>query len=94
MNVEPATTADPSVGPLAFPQLDYFKLTGFSLFSQAPNLELDMPKGVFCLAGANGLGKSTFLTTLNYALTGIVMDPSRELSKSIEEYFRDTRDFR
>ena len=30
-------------------------------------------KGVYCLAGANGLGKTTFLNIINYGLTGLVL---------------------
>ena len=35
--------------------------------------------GVFCLAGANGLGKTTFLNALNFGLTGIVLAPGKEV---------------
>jgi DNA repair exonuclease SbcCD ATPase subunit len=78
---------------LKFPQLERIKLTNFSLYARNPNLNIDLPRGVFCLAGANGLGKSTWLTTLNYALTGFVIDPERKLSRSVEEYFHNVRDF-
>src|SRR5215210_3184218 len=91
--IEDVMMPDPPMHFLRFPQLERVKLSGFSLYSQSPDLDIELPNGVFCLAGANGLGKTTFLTTLNYALTGIVMDPSRELSRSLEEYFRDTREF-
>jgi len=35
--------------------------------------------GVFCLAGANGLGKTTFLNAINYGLTGIVLAPEKDI---------------
>jgi DNA repair exonuclease SbcCD ATPase subunit len=35
--------------------------------------------GVYCLAGANGLGKTTFLNIINYGLTGIVLEPNKEV---------------
>jgi DNA repair exonuclease SbcCD ATPase subunit len=35
--------------------------------------------GVYCLAGANGLGKTTFLNIINYALTGLVLEPNKEV---------------
>ncbi len=35
--------------------------------------------GVYCLAGANGLGKTTFLNSINYGLTGIVLEPNIEV---------------
>jgi len=37
--------------------------------------------GVFCLAGANGLGKTTFLNAINYGLTGIVLAPEKDKPK-------------
>ena len=44
------------------------------------------------MAGANGLGKSSFLAAVNFALTGRVSDPSRTFL-SIPEYYRHTADF-
>lgn len=44
-------------------------------------------RSVFCLAGANGLGKSTFLAILNYALTGVVPLVQRKF-QSAEEYYQ------
>jgi ABC-type lipoprotein export system ATPase subunit len=35
--------------------------------------------GVYCLAGANGLGKTTFLNAINFGLTGIVLEPNKEV---------------
>ncbi len=51
-----------------------------------------LDKGVFCLAGANGLGKSTFLAAVNFALTGRVSDPNRTFL-SISEFYRHTEEF-
>jgi ABC-type multidrug transport system ATPase subunit len=70
-----------------FPKVRKVRLERFSLFSLAPNIELDVRDGVFCLAGANGLGKSTFLAAVNYGITGIVADPDREF-KSVEDYYK------
>ncbi len=44
------------------------------------------------MAGANGIGKSTFLSTVNYGLTGIVPDPSQKFS-SEEEYYQKNLEF-
>jgi DNA repair exonuclease SbcCD ATPase subunit len=54
--------------------------------------------GVYCLAGANGLGKTSFLNAINYCLTGIVLNPDREVlapneiitenKKYTEKYFQ------
>ena len=64
-------------------------LRGFTLFSQIALLQLSLRKRVFCLAGANGLGKSTFMAALNFGLTGRVPEPERPF-RSVEEYFRHT----
>src|SRR4051794_12288667 len=64
-------------------------LQDFSLYQNLERIEVDFGDGVFCLAGANGLGKSTFLTTLNYAITGIAADPDRKFD-SMSEYYRYT----
>ncbi len=47
---------------------------------------------MFCLAGANGLGKSTLVAALNFALTGIVANPGRRFT-SADEYAKFSRDF-
>jgi DNA repair exonuclease SbcCD ATPase subunit len=44
------------------------------------------------LAGANGLGKSTFLAAINCGLTGIVPDSSRKF-ESVPEYYAFSLDF-
>lgn len=72
---------------LRLPIITHVKLSSFSLYALNPSPEIDIPRGVFCLAGANGLGKSTFLSAVNYAMTGIVPDPSRGFA-SVEEYFK------
>lgn len=72
---------------LCFPRISRVTLQRFSLYSSAASVTVDMPiDGVFCLAGANGLGKSTFLAALSYGLTGIVADPARTF-KSVSEYY-------
>jgi len=72
----------------AFPTISRVRLERFSLFTRRPDLEVEIPSGVFCLAGANGLGKSTFLAAINLGITGVVPDPARSF-KSINEYARD-----
>lgn len=69
------------------PQVDTLFLRNFSLYDNAPEIEVVFRDGVFCLAGANGLGKSTFLAALNFGLTGVVADPSRSF-RSPGEYYR------
>ena len=75
---------------LTLPKIKNISLTAYSLFAHKPNNSLDFTSGVFCLAGANGIGKSTFLNTVNYAVTGIVSDPDRRFL-SIPEFVVDNR---
>ena len=71
------------------PKIHTATLRGFTLFSQVPLLQLSFSKPVFCLAGANGLGKSTFMAALNFGLTGRVPEPGRPF-RSVQEYFQHT----
>lgn len=70
---------------LLFPRVRQVRLNNFSLYTLKPTNIIEFSEGVFCLAGANGLGKSTFLAALNYGLTGIVPDPKREFV-SVKKY--------
>ena len=72
----------------AFPRIERVSFHSFSLYSRQPNTSVEMPTGVLCMAGANGIGKSTFLNSLNYALTGAVPHPKRKLL-SASAYFKD-----
>lgn len=67
----------------SFPILKKVKINHFSLYKKTDYLDIDLSKNVFCLAGANGLGKSTFITIINYALTGIVKNPDRSSSTGL-----------
>ena len=71
---------------LRLPHIKKVGLRHFSLFTANPDVEFDCGDGVLCLIGANGIGKSTLLTAINFCLTGIVSDPGREF-KSMEEYY-------
>lgn len=77
---------------LKLPQLEKVKLRRFSLYTANPDAEFSCGNGVLCLVGANGIGKSTLLSAINYCLTGMVSDPQRTF-KSMEEYYNFTRDF-
>lgn len=77
---------------LSFPTVLRVQLHRFSLYKLTPNLSFDIPKGVFCLAGANGLGKTTFLATLNYGLTGMVPNLTSNFLASIDYYQDNYRD--
>jgi DNA repair exonuclease SbcCD ATPase subunit len=62
----------------------------FSLFERTTAPDLSFPNGVFCLAGANGLGKSTVIAALTYAMTGGVPEPGREF-RSAEDFQKAAR---
>ena len=47
------------------------------------------PGSVFCLAGANGLGKSTFLAAVNYGFTGIAASPARKF-ENFRQYYNES----
>lgn len=81
--------------PFVFPVITKVIINHFSLYSKQNFIEIDMDKPVFCLAGANGLGKSTFITILNYALTGIVRNPKRSFSadNSIPAFYSKNKAF-
>jgi len=68
-----------SSGKYNFPKINKVELRNFSLYSKRTCIEEDINAGVFCLAGANGLGKTTFLNAINYGLTGIVLQPEKEV---------------
>jgi len=79
-------------GKYSLPHVRKIVLRHFTLYSRLPEIELSLKDGVFCLAGANGLGKSTFLIAVNYAITGIVPDPTKSF-ESAEQYYRENMDF-
>jgi len=83
------TSTRPSFG---LPRIRRVQLHAFSLYSLDPNVSLTLGNGVTCLAGANGIGKSTYLSAVNFALTGVVPDPSREY-KAAPAYLQKARDY-
>lgn len=76
----------------AFPRIKQVRLHAFSLYSLQPNINVEFAGGVLCLAGANGIGKSTFLATVNYGLTGAVPHPRRRLLSG-QSYFKEASDY-
>jgi len=71
--------------PFKLPVIRAVRLSDFDLYKKQPNAEVTIEKPVFCLIGANGLGKSTFLSTLNFGITGAIPDPDRTF-RSANEY--------
>ncbi|MFF5536998.1 AAA family ATPase [Streptomyces cinerochromogenes] len=69
-------------------------MQNFSIYSERPTLEVDIRRGVFCLAGANGLGKSSFLAAINFGLTGIVTNPSsRNAFSSTKKFYNNSLEY-
>ncbi len=69
-------------GKYNFIKLKKVIIRNFSLFSKnnvIQTIDENINNGVYCLAGANGLGKTTFLNIINYALTGLVLEPNKEV---------------
>jgi len=66
-------------GKYSFPKIQNVTLRNFTLFTKSKDISEEINRGVFCLAGANGLGKTTFLNAINYGLTGIVLEPNKEV---------------
>jgi DNA repair exonuclease SbcCD ATPase subunit len=80
---------------LRLPEIQRLELRHFSLYKRKTSIEVGIDSGVFCLAGANGLGKSTFVNILNYGLTGIVRKPDANFTQynSIPKFFQDSKHF-
>src|SRR5579859_312506 len=77
---------------LNFPKIRNITLHHFSLYSLEQTIAVTFRVGVLCLVGANGLGKSTFLNAINFAITGIVPKPGREFT-SVDEFYRFNQRF-
>jgi len=80
---------------LILPKIHKLELKHFSLYKRKTSISVEIEDGVFCLAGANGLGKSTFVNILNYGLTGIVRKPDANFTQynSIPKFFTDSKSF-
>jgi DNA repair exonuclease SbcCD ATPase subunit len=75
-------------GSLTLPAPLSVRLDSFSLFEREVSVETDFSQApVFCLVGANGLGKSTFLSAISFAITGAVAEPGRSF-RDVGEYHK------
>src|SRR3954470_12273680 len=83
------TAHPPKVG---VPRPELVRLHRFSLYEKAPTITTKLGTGVFCVAGANGLGKSTFLAALNYGITGVVPQPGREF-RGVDDYYKKVQSY-
>lgn len=73
---------------VSFPRIVRIELENFDLYSNEASPTVAIDRNVFCLIGANGLGKSTFLNTVNFAITGAIPDPNRKF-QSAHDYYRN-----
>ena len=78
-----------------FHKIHKITINDFSLYKLKNEIELNLNDGVFCLAGANGLGKSTFIAIVSYALMGIVVDPKKNFDSinQIPEFYKRNEKF-
>ena len=77
--------------PYCFPLIAGVQLLSFDLYKRKPDVSLKINRPVFCVIGANGLGKSTFLNSLLYALTGALPYRARSFSSPREYAEEATR---
>ena len=69
-------------GKYNFIKIERIIIRNFSLYKKNGKIQeinVSVIDGVYCLAGANGLGKTTFLNAINYGLTGVVLAPNKEV---------------
>ena len=81
-----------AITKFGLPVLRRVSLTAFSLYTEKPKVDIDITDGVFCLVGANGIGKSTFIAAVNFGLCGRLPKPG-ERFRSSDEYFQNVMDF-
>ena len=81
--------ADAGFQQLRLPKLARVAFSDMTLYRRQRDATVDVDRPVFCLIGANGLGKSTFLTSVVYAMTGAVPDMQRAF-QSAGEYLAET----
>lgn len=62
---------------MKLPKIKKIVIKNFSLYKSKNQIAINLADGVMCLAGANGLGKSTFISIVSYAMTGYVIQPGR-----------------
>ena len=80
---------------MKLPKINRIVIENFSLYKQQRRIEMDVNDGVMCLVGANGLGKSTFISIVSYAMTGVVVQPNIDFKSlnSISEFAKKAYGF-
>lgn len=78
---------------LRAPELLRLRVTGVKLYNDGGALEVGLQAPTLAFVGANGIGKSTLLALVNFALTGIVVDSKATSFRSVEEFVQGTSSF-
>lgn len=78
--------------PRYSPFLTRLEVEGVKLYNDGALLQLDLTKPISAFVGANGIGKSTLLALANFALTGLVPNPSASF-QSVDEFTERTSPF-
>lgn len=80
---------------MKLPKISKIVIENFSLYKLQRRIEIEVKDGVMCLAGANGLGKSTFISIVSYAMTGVVVQPDIDFKSlnSISEFVKKAYGF-
>lgn len=73
---------------IKFPRIKSIKLHDFDLYSDEPHASVQIDKVVSCLIGANGIGKTTFLNSLNFAITGAIPNTKKRYLTD-KKYYRE-----
>ena len=81
----------PSGSKYFLPTIRSVQLSEFDLYRRKPDIGIELDRAVFCLIGANGLGKSTYLSSLIYGLTGGIPYRARSFSSPREYTEEATR---
>lgn len=78
------------------PRLNRVRISGFGLYTPHEDIVVEFNKAATCLAGANGIGKSTLLSGIIYALSGVVPHPDKsfeQIPKYIESSSRFSHEY-
>lgn len=67
---------------ILLPNIQRVEIHNFSLYAENPVI-MDFTKAAACIMGANGIGKSTLLNCINFAITGRINQPNKKI-RSIE----------
>lgn len=80
---------------MQLPKITKIVINHFSLYKSKQQITINISDGVLCLAGANGLGKSTFISIVSYAMTGYVIKPGRQFKSdnSIAAFVKNNAGF-